>query len=306
MQLVSARSNKRTRVLRGSNSTRVYQVDDRFGGDGSAAHSTNDRTAIDGLVPPLYPPYTSALVVTEPAATELAIVTKNAESDDADVRIVRRRTRGVSAWAHRISGVSHTRVVAIGTRRTPIKIDPFAVAVAETVETLLGSRCSALAVTGAPFVSFSVDKCVMITADLFDPEVAVLILTSDGSPTQCVVWFENSGVNNFDFDRYSTYTDKNATTSSGGLTRNSAVTSSLSTLAGSTQRDSLVTRFSHLRPVNQRTILYTGLTRGSTYLIENDTITKPMKNRRFDSSPIFMVQPIKVRDFNFTNLSGVV
>lgn len=99
-------------------------------------------------------------------------------------------------------------MVAIGTRRTPIEIDPFAVAVAETVEMLLGSRCSALAVTVAPFASFSVDKRVMITSDLFDPDVAGLTLTSDGSPTQCVVWIENGGVNNFDFDRYSTQTER--------------------------------------------------------------------------------------------------
>ena len=100
----------------------------------------------------------------------------------------------------------------------------------------------------------------------------------------------------------------------------------------STQRGLLVTRFWYLRPVDQRTILYTGLTRDGTFLIENGKITKPVKNFRFNDSPIFMlnnleamgvpervsaseggepgqaimVPPIKVRDFNFTSLSDAV
>ena len=109
-------------------------------------------------------------------------------------------------------------------------------------------------------------------------------------------------------------------------------TTSLDDLIRSTQRGLLVTRFWYLRPVDARTILYTGLTRDGTYLIENGKISKPVKNLRFNDSPIFMlnnleamgvpervsaseggdpgqaimVPPIKVRDFNFTSLSDAV
>ena len=94
----------------------------------------------------------------------------------------------------------------------------------------------------------------------------------------------------------------------------------------------LVTRFWYIRPVDQRTILYTGLTRDGTFLIENGKITQPVKNLRWNESPIFMlnnleamgrpvrvsasedgspgaaivVPPIKARDFNFTSTSDAV
>lgn len=97
----------------------------------------------------------------------------------------------------------------------------------------------------------------------------------------------------------------------------------------STPRGVLVTRLWYLRPVDPRTILFTGLTRDGTFLIENGKITKAVKNFRFNESPLFMlnnveaigravrvggteqggpvvVPALKVRDFNFTSLSDAV
>jgi predicted Zn-dependent protease len=71
----------------------------------------------------------------------------------------------------------------------------------------------------------------------------------------------------------------------------------------------------------------TGVTRDGTFLIENGKITKPLKNLRFEDSPMFFlnnvesigpakrvavgagptVAPcIKVRDFAFTSLTDAV
>jgi predicted Zn-dependent protease len=84
--------------------------------------------------------------------------------------------------------------------------------------------------------------------------------------------------------------------------------------------------------VDPRTILYTGLTRDGTFLIENGKVTRAVKNLRFNESPVFMlnnlvamgrpervsasedggvgrgvvVPPIKARDFNFTSLSDAI
>jgi predicted Zn-dependent protease len=84
--------------------------------------------------------------------------------------------------------------------------------------------------------------------------------------------------------------------------------------------------------VDPRTILYTGLTRDGTFLIENGKITRAVKNLRWNESPIFLlnnleamgrpvrvsasedgspgqavvVPPVKARDFNFTSLSDAV
>jgi predicted Zn-dependent protease len=105
--------------------------------------------------------------------------------------------------------------------------------------------------------------------------------------------------------------------------------SSLDDMVAATERGVLVTRLWYLREVDPRTILYTGLTRDGTFLVENGKITKAIRNFRFNESPLFMlnnlemlgrperlagteaggdiVMPaIKVRDFNFTSLSEAV
>ena len=61
----------------------------------------------------------------------------------------------------------------------------------------------------------------------------------------------------------------------------------------STQRGILVTRLWYLRQVDPRTILYTGLTRDGTFLIENGKITKAVKNFRFNESPLFMLNNLE-------------
>ncbi len=55
----------------------------------------------------------------------------------------------------------------------------------------------------------------------------------------------------------------------------------------------LVTRFWYIRAVDRRTILYTGLTRDGTFLIENDKVTRPIKNFRFNESPIFFLNHLQ-------------
>jgi predicted Zn-dependent protease len=106
-------------------------------------------------------------------------------------------------------------------------------------------------------------------------------------------------------------------------------TASVEDMIKATPRGILVTRLWYLREVDPRTILYTGLTRDGTFLIENGKITKAVKNFRFNDSPLFMlnnlemlgrperlagteaggavvVPAIKVKDFNFTSLSDAI
>ena len=138
-----------------------------------------------------------------------------------------------------------------------------------------------------------VDERVTITSDPFDPDVAGSPFSGDGSPTQRVVWIENGVVKNLDYDRYWAQKQGRAPTGAGGSIRMSGGTTSLDELIRSTQRGLLVTRFWYLRPVDQRTILYTGLTRDGTFLIENGKITQPVKNLRFNDSPIFMLNNLE-------------
>src|SRR5439155_7953267 len=52
-----------------------------------------------------------------------------------------------------------------------------------------------------------------------------------------------------------------------------------------TPRGILVTRLWYIREVDPRTLLFTGLTRDGTFLIENGKIARAIKNFRFNESP---------------------
>ena len=56
----------------------------------------------------------------------------------------------------------------------------------------------------------------------------------------------------------------------------------------------LVTRLWYLCEVDPRTILYTGLTRDGTLLVEGGKITKSLRNFRFNESPLFMLNNLDV------------
>jgi predicted Zn-dependent protease len=97
----------------------------------------------------------------------------------------------------------------------------------------------------------------------------------------------------------------------------------LEDLIKSTEKGILVTRFWYIRSVDPQTLLLTGLTRDGTFYIENGKIMFPIKNFRFNESPIIMlnnvealgkaerngsmiVPPMKIRDFTFSSLSDAV
>jgi predicted Zn-dependent protease len=86
----------------------------------------------------------------------------------------------------------------------------------------------------------------------------------------------------------------------------------------------LITRFFYIRSLEPRTVLYTGLTRDGSFLIERGKVTRPLKNFRWNESPLLMLnrledigrpEPVsagrrmpalRIREFNFTSLSDAV
>ncbi|MES2149832.1 MAG: TldD/PmbA family protein [Pseudomonadota bacterium] len=100
-------------------------------------------------------------------------------------------------------------------------------------------------------------------------------------------------------------------------------------LIASTKKGIIVTRTWYIREVDPQSLLLTGLTRDGTFYIENGKIKHPVKNFRFNESPVsmlnnieelgksviingdevpylMMIPPMKIRDFNFTSLSDAV
>lgn len=176
------------------------------------------------------------------------------------------------------------------------------------------------------------DPRVTLVSDPHDERAPTNTFTSDGMPVTRTTWIENGVVKTLAYDRYWAQQKNVEPTESGGSFIMSGGDSSLEDLIASTERGILVTRFWYIRGVDPRTILYTGLTRDGTFLIENGKVTRAVKNMRFNESPVFMlnnlegmgrpervsssesggigqgvvVPPIKVRDFNFTSLSDAI
>ena len=102
---------------------------------------------------------------------------------------------------------------------------------------------------------------------------------------------------------------------------------SLDEMVANTNRGILVTRTWYIRAVDPQTQLYTGLTRDGTFYVEDGKIQYPIKNFRFNESPVIMfnnleelgqperlslfgipvmLPPVKAREFTFTSLSDAV
>jgi predicted Zn-dependent protease len=177
-----------------------------------------------------------------------------------------------------------------------------------------------------------VDERVTIYSDPVDRESAENTFTGEGLPVPRTVWVENGVVKNLAYDRYWAQRQNRTPVPFAGSVRMNGGEATMEEMIASTQRGLLVTRFWYIRPVDPRTILFTGLTRDGTFLIENGRITRAVKNLRYNESPIFMlnnveamgrpvrvpanesgspgaaivVPPLKVRDFTFTSLSDAV
>ncbi len=174
-----------------------------------------------------------------------------------------------------------------------------------------------------------VDERVTLFSDPSDPQLLAQPFDGEGMPLARQVWVENGVLKQLQTSRF--WAKKQNRVATGGATslKMQGGTSSIEEMIRSTERGILVTRLWYLREVDPRTILYTGLTRDGTFLIEQGRISRPIRNLRFNESPLFMlnnlesvgaaerlagteaggsvVMPaLKVRDFNFTSLSEAV
>ncbi|RSK31100.1 TldD/PmbA family protein [Hymenobacter metallilatus] len=169
---------------------------------------------------------------------------------------------------------------------------------------------------------------------LFDPRITIYsdplnaqapsgVFDYEGLPVKRMNWIEKGVVKNLYYSRYwAQKTGKAATAFPGNFIMEGG-TQSVQDLIKSTAKGILVTRLWYIRDVDPQTLLYTGLTRDGTFYIENGKIKFPIKNFRFNESPIIMlnnveaigkpvrlggnlVPPLKIRDFTFTSLSDAV
>ncbi|CAM4248173.1 TldD/PmbA family protein [Gillisia hiemivivida] len=201
---------------------------------------------------------------------------------------------------------------------------------------LLGNMASALdartADEGRSFMSKEggtklgdkiVDERVNIYSDPLHPDVPTATWNGDGQALKKTKWIENGVVKNLAYSRYwAEQKGVDAVPYPSNIIMEGG-TASLEDLIRDTKKGILVTRLWYIRSVDPQTLLFTGLTRDGTFYIENGKIKYPVKNFRFNESPIIMLNNLetlgkqvrvdgnlipymKVRDFTFTSLSDAV
>ncbi|HSJ63635.1 MAG TPA: TldD/PmbA family protein [Gemmatimonadaceae bacterium] len=168
------------------------------------------------------------------------------------------------------------------------------------------------------------DERVTIFSDPTDAELLSQPFDGEGLPVKRTVWIENGILKNLAYSRFWAQRKSVEPAGFGGGLKMIGGTKSTDDLIAGTERGILVTRFWYIRFLDQRTVMLTGLTRDGTFLIENGRVTRPLKNFRFNDSPLLMLSRIdeigrservssgmvmpslRVRDFNFSSLSDAV
>jgi predicted Zn-dependent protease len=170
------------------------------------------------------------------------------------------------------------------------------------------------------------DERVHLYSDPLHPEVPGSKWTQDGLPQRRIDWFEGGVVRNLRYSRFwarkkELAEDKVAL--GGGPTIMDGTDTSLEALIKGVKRGVLVTNLWYIRMVDPQTLLHTGLTRDGTFYVEDGEIRHPLKNFRFNESPVIMlnnlealgrptrvkgslIPPMVVRDFTFSSLSDAV
>jgi predicted Zn-dependent protease len=177
------------------------------------------------------------------------------------------------------------------------------------------------------------DERVTIYSDPTNPDCPTAPFSADGHPVGMTKWIDKGVIAAMPNTRYwAEKTGANyyptAYTGPGLFGGNQQLImeggdQSLEDMIKDTRRGVLVTRLWYIRQLDPQTLLYTGLTRDGTFYIENGEIKYPIKNFRFNESPIVMLNNIeamgkpvringsmiptmKIRDFTFSSLSDAV
>jgi predicted Zn-dependent protease len=174
-----------------------------------------------------------------------------------------------------------------------------------------------------------VDSRVSIISDPFDPDLRGQPFDGDGLPLSRQVWIENGILKHLYYSRFWAKKQNAIATGAPSTFKMTGGTTPVEDMIKSTERGVLLTRLWYLREVDPRTILYTGLTRDGTFLIENGKVSHAIKNFRFNDSPLFLlnnvealgvpvriggteaggaivVPAVKAKDFDFTSLSDAI
>ena len=156
----------------------------------------------------------------------------------------------------------------------------------------------------------------------------------DGLASRNITWVEKGVVKNLFYDRFwakKTGKEPSVTSPNQSIVMDGGK-DTLEQMIKTTKRGLLVTFFWYIRPVEQMTLLNTGMTRDGLFLIENGEIVAPVQNFRWNESPAVgfnnvsmmgapvpmhtgeaydnpgtaLVPPMRIEDFTMTSISPAV
>lgn len=173
-----------------------------------------------------------------------------------------------------------------------------------------------------------------LRSEIGNPILRQSPIGQDGLPAKPVTWVEKGVVKNLFYDRFwAQKQKKEATGTTPGMSLvMEGGTATMEEMIKSTKRGLLVTFFWYIRPVDNMTLLNTGMTRDGLFLIENGEIVAPVQNFRWNESPAVsfnnismlgrpipmhtgeaydnpgtaLVPPMKLEDFTMTSISPAV
>ncbi len=173
-----------------------------------------------------------------------------------------------------------------------------------------------------------------LRSEIGNPILRQSPIGEDGLAAKPVTWIEKGVVKNLYYDRYWAQRQKKtptATSPNMSLVMEGG-TSTVEEMIKATKRGLLVSFFWYIRPVDQMTLLNTGMTRDGLFLIENGEIVGPVQNFRWNESPAVsfnnitklgrpipmhtgeaydnpgtaLVPPMMLEDFTMTSISPAV
>jgi predicted Zn-dependent protease len=173
------------------------------------------------------------------------------------------------------------------------------------------------------------DQQVNIWTDPWDKDVPVLPWDNDMLPRERMHLVKDGRINALNYSQYWAKQKNQRAVGTAGNIIMAGTDKSTAELIANTKKGVLVTRTWYIRMVDPQSVALTGLTRDGTFYIENGKVKHPIKNFRFNESPVSMLNNIeeigkpmviggdeanysmlipsmKIRDFNFTSLSDAV
>jgi len=130
------------------------------------------------------------------------------------------------------------------------------------------------------------DEKVQIYSDPAHPLAPTVSFDNEGLPLSKNVWVDKGVLKDLFYSRF--WADKMGKRPTAGPANliMEGGSATMDDLITGVERGILVTRFWYIRPLDPQTILVTGLTRDGVFMIERGKVTRPVKNMRWNESPI--------------------